>query len=202
MKSRDGLSIRWRKKGKRGVSPIIATILLVAITVVLAAVLYVLISGLTRGPGNTPIGTAFGAGTPTLTQGMAGGSVATTGCGIAAHYCYEIPVASASSGLTIGSMTFQIVGSNGAVWTGNAAGGGAAFVSIGGTVLAYATVGAGVAFTVPSWTAGTGGSSATQVSNTMTIWIDMGTGNPSGQGYVLNIFGTGSYSGQVTVNLP
>ena len=31
----------WRKARKRGVSPIIATILLVAITVVLAAVLYV-----------------------------------------------------------------------------------------------------------------------------------------------------------------
>ena len=45
----------WRKARKRGVSPIIATILLVAITVVLAAVLYVLISGLTKGPGSSPI---------------------------------------------------------------------------------------------------------------------------------------------------
>jgi flagellin-like protein len=44
----------WRKARKRGVSPIIATILLVAITVVLAAVLYVLVSGLTRGGGSTP----------------------------------------------------------------------------------------------------------------------------------------------------
>ncbi|HTT72650.1 MAG TPA: archaellin/type IV pilin N-terminal domain-containing protein, partial [Thermoplasmata archaeon] len=35
----------WRKARKRAVSPIIATILLVAITVVLAAVLYVLITG-------------------------------------------------------------------------------------------------------------------------------------------------------------
>ena len=43
----------WRKAQKRAVSPIIATILLVAITVVLAAVLYVLISGLTHGPGST-----------------------------------------------------------------------------------------------------------------------------------------------------
>ena len=40
----------WARRAKaRGVSPIIATILLVAITVVLAAVLYVLISGLTGG---------------------------------------------------------------------------------------------------------------------------------------------------------
>lgn len=43
-----------RRKSKRGVSPIIATILLVAITVVLAAVLYVLVSGLTRTGASTP----------------------------------------------------------------------------------------------------------------------------------------------------
>ena len=53
----------WRKARKRGVSPIIATILLVAITVVLAAVLYVLISGLTGGGvGSKPIGTAITVG--------------------------------------------------------------------------------------------------------------------------------------------
>ncbi len=65
----------WRKARKRAVSPIIATILLVAITVVLAAVLYVLISGLTHGPGNTPIGSAFAIGNPVggtcLTGGVA-----------------------------------------------------------------------------------------------------------------------------------
>ena len=58
----------WRKARKRGVSPIIATILLVAITVVLAAVLYVLISGLTTGPGNAPLGSHFGWGTPSNTS--------------------------------------------------------------------------------------------------------------------------------------
>jgi archaeal type IV pilus assembly protein PilA len=45
---------RWRTSRKRGVSPIIATILLVAITVVLAAVLYVLVSGLTKSGASTP----------------------------------------------------------------------------------------------------------------------------------------------------
>jgi flagellin-like protein len=49
------LGARQRGRGrKRAVSPIIATILLVAITVVLAAVLYVLISGLTSGGGSVP----------------------------------------------------------------------------------------------------------------------------------------------------
>jgi|GEM_PF-5494289 len=42
----------WAKRMKdSGVSPIIATILLVAITVVLAAVLYVMVSGFTHSPG-------------------------------------------------------------------------------------------------------------------------------------------------------
>ncbi len=44
-------AIRW---DRAGVSPVIATILMVAITVVLAAVLYVMVSGLVTGPGTTP----------------------------------------------------------------------------------------------------------------------------------------------------
>ena len=51
----------WRRKRQRGVSPIIATILLVAITVVLAAVLYVLISGLTHSGGTAPYSISMGS---------------------------------------------------------------------------------------------------------------------------------------------
>ena len=42
------------RKDDRAVSPVIATILMVAITVVLAAVLYVMVSGLITSPGSTP----------------------------------------------------------------------------------------------------------------------------------------------------
>ena len=42
------------RKDERGVSPVIATILMVAITVVLAAVLYVMVTGLLTGPGGGP----------------------------------------------------------------------------------------------------------------------------------------------------
>ena len=42
------------RKDEGAVSPVIATILMVAITVVLAAVLYVMVSGLITGPGSTP----------------------------------------------------------------------------------------------------------------------------------------------------
>src|SRR5271157_2641694 len=95
---------RWRTKKKRAVSPIIATILLVAITVVLAAVLYVLISGLIHGPGNTPIGSSLGLGGPSLVTGGAGGAFLVTGCK-ANDYCYQVPIASSSTGVTIGSIT-------------------------------------------------------------------------------------------------
>src|SRR5256885_14373971 len=42
------------RKDEEAVSPVIATILMVAITVVLAAVLYVMVSGLLVGPGGGP----------------------------------------------------------------------------------------------------------------------------------------------------
>jgi flagellin-like protein len=53
----------WKKrKNSEAVSPVIATILMVAITVVLAAVLYVMVMGFGGGTTNTPTG-AF-TGTP------------------------------------------------------------------------------------------------------------------------------------------
>jgi flagellin-like protein len=45
--------------GRKGVSPVIATILMVAITVVLAAVLYVMVSGYMSGGGITPVSGAL-----------------------------------------------------------------------------------------------------------------------------------------------
>jgi archaeal type IV pilus assembly protein PilA len=98
----------WRKARKRGVSPIIATILLVAITVVLAAVLYVLISGLTHGTGSAPLGTNFGWGTP---QNITG-SVA-PGCTSAAVYCYSLEI-SAGGSLTTGNFYLGLRSPSGA----------------------------------------------------------------------------------------
>lgn len=64
------LGARARGHGrKRAVSPIIATILLVAITVVLAAVLYVLISGLTSGGGSIPYSVGMSETGATTTGG-------------------------------------------------------------------------------------------------------------------------------------
>ncbi|HTT25733.1 MAG TPA: archaellin/type IV pilin N-terminal domain-containing protein [Thermoplasmata archaeon] len=185
-----------RKNGRRGVSPIIATILLVAITVVLAAVLYVLISGLTRGPGNTPIGSALGTGSAKFVTGT--GAV---GC-LTGDSCYAIPIASASGGVTVASMNLQIKTSSGTVYlmTGTVAGG-ANVTGLSGSLVAGGPVGKASGYSLSTWTTGT---STTVLASSMTIWLDLGqpTTSPAGTGLTLYIYGVGSYSGQVTVGLP
>ena len=94
----------WRKARKRGVSPIFATILLVAITVVLAAVLYVLISGLTTGGANTvPIGTAFSFGQPTQSSNAACKAPTVVGS------CYAVGIQSAGSSAKTGNIHFAVL---------------------------------------------------------------------------------------------
>jgi len=89
---------RGRRRGgvarTRGVSPMIATILLVAITVVLAATLYVLATNLIHGSGTPLLGSAFSWGTPENASGTA-----PTGCASATLYCYSIEIAGAGNGV-------------------------------------------------------------------------------------------------------
>jgi len=207
----------WRKARKRGVSPIIATILLVAITVVLAAVLYVLISGLTKGPGNTPLGSAFAMGSATLN------TVSHTGAGIgcttpaagATEYCYQLTIEQASTGLTLSSVGFEVRTTSGT-----------AFAVTGISIASISSATGAASTTLPAtctgpvcnggsgstaWGYGTTGvcvgpptcGASTQISSaTMVLIIDMGTVSPSGQGYVLVALAQGSYSGTVTATLP
>jgi len=188
----------WRKSRKRGVSPIIATILLVAITVVLAAVLYVLISGLTKGPGATPIGTAFAAGTPQLVNGAAN-----NGCALN-HYCYQVTIESAGGGITAAGINLVVKTSSGGTSVAGAAAGGFAVLNIAGATVVTCPVATTAAMTCTSWTSGTAGTSTTPLASTMSLWVDLGSTsiNPSGTGLVLNILGVGSYSGTEQVNLP
>ena len=204
----------WRKARKRAVSPIIATILLVAITVVLAAVLYVLISGLTHGPGSTPIGTAFAAGNPTTASPGAIGTGTASTCAagttsLAAalnknDYGYTLTVE--SSTVTMGSVLLQVKTSTGqflstqvAFFVTNIAGN---VVACAGTTAAPAggSMSSSLQFTFP--TAG-GVSSSSPLTTVYTIFVDMGTTNPTGQGYTFDVAGQGSYSGTTgAINLP
>ena len=171
----------WRKAHKRGVSPIIATILLVAITVVLAAVLYVLISGLTKGPGSTPIGSAFGFGTAQQTS-----SAPVTEC-VATHVCYAVGIASASSSVTTASVSFALQSGGTPVAFGTIY-----LVNLSGSILAH--------FTAGVWTANTGTLPVTFAS-TMTLIYDSG-GTASISGDTLVAAGTGSLQGTTSVTLP
>jgi len=193
---------RWRTKNKRGVSPIIATILLVAITVVLAAVLYVLISGLIHGPGNTPIGSAMSMGGATATSvntvGInAFGAVAAPGCAeivtVTTYYCYSVTIASVSNGVTFGSIQAQIITSTGGVYAAT----GIDITSLSGQVLAFGTGGS-----VTAWTTENGATATTQLVSSDTIWVETGVASQAGLGDSLTIFGVGSYSGSISTGLP
>ena len=171
----------WRKKRNRGVSPIIATILLVAITVVLAAVLYILISGLTKGPGNTPIGTALAVAPP---------KEASKGAGATTNNWYNFSVQSAGGGLVMNNLNFQVQTSSAGIvpptasWTMN-------ILGISGTVVATYTM------TTGAWASG----STVTLTSGMTISLNaVGATGQSGNNLVIS--GSGSYAGSITVAIP
>jgi flagellin-like protein len=194
------------------VSPIIATILLVAITVVLAAVLYVLISGLTHGPGATPIGTAFTAahptgGTCTAGSAQALGAASITGGCKAGDFIYTLTVE--SSTVTFGSIQLEVKTPSGMVYSGGSATSSfavldptnhVAAISVTGSTVAMPTSwnGYGLTTTAPTYKAGT------LLTNLFTIVIDAGSATPTtGQGLTLVALGTGAYSGATSpVSLP
>ncbi len=171
----------WRKARKRGVSPIIATILLVAITVVLAAVLYVLISGLTSGPGNAPLGSHFGWGNPTNLTGS------NTTCSATSVYCYGIEIASASS-VTTSSVTLGLHSAAGTA-TPFPSGTKIALLSAQGAVVATYSI------TTNGWTAAKGFSGSFASGMSLQI-ICTGTGSGLLGDSIIAI-GGGSYSGTV-----
>jgi flagellin-like protein len=95
----------WLRPNKNAVSPVIGTILMVAITVVLAAVLYVMVTGLVTSPGQTKP-------TVTLSAGQWSGT------------SIVITITSVStSTLGVSGLTYQVVGPTGTNYFNGAAGG-------------------------------------------------------------------------------
>ncbi len=165
---------RWRKGArKRGVSPIIATILLVAITVVRAAVLYILISGLTKGPGTTPLGAEFGFGT--LSEFKAG----TT-------YYYNFTGVTGGGGLTLNNLQFQVKN------TGNA-------IVVPTTLKVFSALSPTVA--LATWTFASSawsGNPTLAVNSTMTFSV---TSTFSLSGGTIYAFGVNGFSSQVSTSI-
>ncbi len=186
----------WRKARKRAVSPIIATILLVAITVVLAAVLYVLISGLTHGPGNTPIGSAFAIGAP-ISGTCSAAQVMAKICATANDQIFTFTIE--QSTITLGSVQFEVKAPSGTAFANTLA---ASFSiqTITGTEVAYyaVAVAAGLAMTSLWSNYAAGNSGSTPISTTMSFVVDTGivaTSWTTGAGNSVIGLGVGSYSG-------
>ncbi len=193
-------------------SPIIATILLVAITVVLAAVLYVLIAGLTHGPGATPIGSAFAAGNPTSGTCSAGsaqtlGAVAISGGCKAGDFTYTLTVE--SSTVSLGNVLFEVKTSSGTVFAGGTISSSFAVVDVTSHVAAISVTGATMAMTTP-WqgygltTTSPSYHASSSITSLHTIVIDVGSSTPTtGMGLTFVVLGIGSFSGTTgPVHLP
>ena len=187
---------------RRGVSPIIATILLVAIAIVLAAVLYVLVADEAKAPSSVPLGTELVAGP---SHAVIVGTSSTSSYCAAKHYCYGVPIDEAGGGLTLASFHLVVATATGAphIVTMNSAQ--ISITTLAGGVLASSSVKKDVALEVTTWTTfAKGVSGATPLTDSNEIWIQFGDTktSPYGQGYSLEIIGTGSYSGTVVVTLP
>ncbi len=164
-----------RKSRKRGVSPIIATILLVAITVVLAAVLYVLVSGLTKTSTSTP-----------YELGMS--ETSATGSGTA----YQIVLSlSPTTGLTTSIFGLTITSASGASLPTIAV---PAACKAGAAPSACTTVAGGWYVAL----VGSGGTVAATYGNATAVWGNYATGTTTvalNGGYSLYILTQTSYSG-------
>jgi flagellin-like protein len=192
---------RFGNLPRGGVSPLIATILLVAIAVILAAVLFVMVSQLSRVGDTTQIGTLFYAGPATETVGTA----STTQYCQTGLACYSVPISLAAGGLSLGSVNFRVVTSSDSphIVTKNFAK--ISILDSTNRVLADSQVKKNSPFVVTSWqTYGPGVKQSTPLSDLQVIWVQFGSPaySPVGQGLTLQILGVGSYSGVVDVSLP
>ena len=185
---------------RRGVSDIVAVILAVAVTVVLAAVLYVLITGFTHGPGTSPIGSGFAAGSPISATCAA----ASGGCIAAGDFIETLRVI--ESTVTFGSVLFEVTTSSGSAWTCGTGGSGtgsgttcgfSVTDNTGAAVAVSATYAAGAGVVMSggfaTYSGATSGSSLT--SGVYQIVIDMSGKGTTNLGLSFVVIGQGSYAG-------
>jgi hypothetical protein len=182
----------------------VATILLVAIGVVLAAILYVLVTGLDHGPANDPIGSAFAAGNPRSSNivGTAGSSTcASTSTTLAAavqsgDWTYTLDIETSSARL--GNLLLQVHTATGsfdaaliAFYVVNDVGG---VVACAGSSLSPASGSMSTALPFVYPTAGHATGSAVPGAGDQIV-LEMGPSNPIGQGFTFVAVGQGSFSG-------
>ncbi len=161
---------------KKGVSPVIATILMVAITVVLAGVLYVMVLGFTHGGPGTTIAIGFGSPYAATTDSSGGISEV-------------VPVTGASNTIYLSSIGFKITAANG--------------TNMGAASYTYTTA-TGTAYTYTPGTGWSAGASTVAVSSGATVTINGAKVSGSNlAGYTLEVFALSSgvsVSGSVSLD--
>lgn len=180
------------RRGRRGVSPIIATILLVAITVIIAAVLYTLLIPL-LGHSGTPLQSNFAFATATSHQNPNG----SIGCR-ANDYCWSVQLQTASGGVAPSSISLYVQNASGLTvstvsWN---------FTFIDASNRLVASAPGPQAGTSTGWTAGSGYTTDNAFTLAMTLWIDTGSSHAQPSGNILYATGQNSWYGSIQATLP
>ena len=181
--------------------PIVATILLVLISVVLGAVLYVLVSGLARGPTSAPLGSALALGPAAMETGTA----STAAYCASGHTCYSVSVASGNTALTVAEVDFALLNQSGATQLAQVGSGLISVVAANGNVVATSTpIPTGNPLIVTTWSYQNAYNGGTPVTSGVSIWVQFGNfiPNPTAGGFVLEAIGMGSFQGTVQYSLP
>jgi hypothetical protein len=172
-----------------------------AVVIVIIVVLVVLLTGIVPGVHLGPTSSSpkslgtFSMGNPVSSLCGAGG-VAIAGCAAYSDIIYTVTVE--SSGVTFGSVLFEVRTSTGSVFV-NSGTASFALTTASGTVAAYSTISPGAGLSMPTTWATYDGtySSATPFTDLYTIVIDTGqAGSTAGlSGLSFLAIGTGPYSG-------
>jgi hypothetical protein len=153
-------------------------------------------------PTTTSLGTALALGAATLSPGAPSGAYPPCAAG---HYCYQVPIERAS-GVTLADIGMQVNGSAGALWFETAGPGGISIYDPAGHLLAEGgnVVQTGAPFEMFGWIpdSSNGYLIGTNLTSSSVIWLDMGTNDPAGQGFVLEVSGQYPFTGTVPVSLP
>jgi FlaG/FlaF family flagellin (archaellin) len=164
----------------------VAMVLLVAIVVVLAAILFILVEKDLGSTNSHPtLGTALALSNPVFANSKSSGI---SSCSAMACDFYNMTVQSATSGLQLQDLAFQVVNLSGKI-----------FVPTGGVV---ALNGAGVvvaqyAFTSERWVSG--GTTVGQDDLTIVVYTN-GATPQSLSGDTLRVIGVNTYSGSIIVH--
>ncbi|MCI4365288.1 MAG: hypothetical protein L3K10_04415 [Thermoplasmata archaeon] len=148
---------------------------------------------------STPIGTAFGVGNPILNTCSTGSVYGANLCQ-GGDYVYTLTIE--SSTVTFGSVLFEVKSSGGVVLTAASAGG-FSIADVSNALVTFSSPANRTMAMTSGWAYVNGTNPSTPITNLYTIVIDVGNGNPAGQGYTFQALGTGSYSGTTSpLSLP